>query len=50
VALADFSVGANDVIEIPSQTSMHLSCCPLYQIGSIEDICGKPQVFALRQE
>src|SRR5579859_2321805 len=24
-----------------SKTLMHPSCCPLYQIGRIEDICGK---------
>jgi hypothetical protein len=31
------------VMTLPSQTSMLASCCPLYQIATIEDTCGKPE-------
>src|SRR5947208_16141557 len=28
------------VMELPSATHMHLSCCRLYQLAFIEDTCG----------
>ncbi len=35
-------VVVNAGMELPSlKHLMHPSCCPLYQIGSIADICGK---------
>ena len=44
-----FSVVGSAGIGLPSrQTLMHLSCCLLYQIAMIEDICGKSQGIADR--